>query len=90
MQTTKKINILAKYPNIANVFSKKLAKMLAKQISINEHTIKLVKNKQPVYRPIYSLSQVELEIWKTYIEINLANGFIWLLKSFFGAFIFFV
>ena len=33
-------------------------------------------DKQPPYRPIYSLGLVELETLKTYIETNLANGFI--------------
>ena len=37
--------------------------------------------KQPPYGPIYSLGSVELETLKTYIETNLANGFIRLSKS---------
>ena len=55
--------------------------MLPKQIEVNEHTIKLEEGKQPRYGPIYSLDPVELKILKTYIEINLANGFIWFSKS---------
>ncbi len=42
-------------------------------------------NQQPPYGPIYSLSLVELEILKTYIKNNLANGFIKPSKSPVGA-----
>ena len=48
---------------------------------MNEHTIELEENKQPLFGPIYSLELVELEILKTYIETNLANGFIRIFKS---------
>ena len=44
---------------------------------MNEHTIELEEGKQPPFRPIYSLGPVELEILKTYIKTNLANGFIY-------------
>ena len=47
---------------------------------MNEYPIKLEEGKQPPFWLIYSLSQVELEILKTYIKTNLANGFIWLSK----------
>lgn len=43
---------------------------------MNQHRLKLKENKQPRYRPIYSLDAVELEIFKPYIETNLANSFI--------------
>ena len=43
---------------------------------MNEHAIKLEKGKQPLFGPIYSLGPVELEMLKTYIKTNLANGFI--------------
>ena len=59
-------------------------------MNINEQTIKLQSNKQLVYKPIYSLSPVELEIFKTYIKTNLTNDFIWPSKSPAGIFIFFV
>ena len=35
---------------------------------MNEPTIKLVERKQTLYRPIDTLSPVELETLKTYIE----------------------
>ena len=52
---------------------------------MNEHAIKLEENKQPFFGPIYSLGSVEMEMLKTYIETNLANGFIRPLKSPAGA-----
>lgn len=55
--------------------------MLAKRTELNKHAIELQDGKRPPYGPIYSLGPVELETLKTYIEINLANGFIWPSKS---------
>ena len=80
--------IPTKYTDFANVFLKKLAKMLPKQTVINKHNIKLVKNKQFFYRSIYNLSLIKLKTVKTDFKINLTNGFIWPLKSFASAFIF--
>ena len=54
---------------------------LLKNTRINEHTIELEKGKQPLFKSIYSLKSIELETLKTYIEINLANGFIQPSKS---------
>ena len=54
---------------------------LPENTGINKYTIKLEKDKQPLFRPIYSLRLVEIETLKTYIKTNLANSFIWLLKS---------
>ena len=50
-------------------------------MGINKHAIKLINGKQPSYRPIYSLGPVKLKIIKTYIQTNLANGFIQSSKS---------
>ena len=60
----------------ADVFSESSAAELFKHTGINDHPIDLVDDKQPPYGPIYSLGLVELETLKTYIETNLANGFI--------------
>ena len=49
---------------------------LLKHTRINNHVLKLEKGKQLLFNLIYSLGPVELEILKTYIKINLANGFI--------------
>lgn len=71
-----KIIILAEYLDFTNVFLKKSVVVLFKLTGDNEHEIKLEKNKQPFYKSIYSLEPVKLEIFKIYIETNLANGFI--------------
>ena len=49
---------------------------LLKNTRINKHTIELEEGKQLFFGPIYSLEPIELKILKTYIETNLANGFI--------------
>ena len=67
----KEITVLAKYSDFADVFFKKSAKMLPKRTRINKHIIELKDGKQPPYEIIYSLSPMELEILKTYIETNL-------------------
>ena len=64
--------------------------ILPEATELNQHAIELQKGQQPPYEPIYSLGPVELEILKTYIETNLANGFIWSSKSLAGALILFV
>ena len=46
---------MAKYADFANMFLKKLVKIIFKQIEINEYAIKLIKDKQPFYWSIYSL-----------------------------------
>lgn len=56
-----------KYLDYTNVFSTNLAMELPKYNGMNDYAIKMVKNKQPPYKLIYSLSQVELETLKTYI-----------------------
>ena len=62
---------------------------LPENIEMNKHAIKLEEDKQPLFGPIYSLGPVELETLKTYIETNLANGFICHSKSPMGASILF-
>ena len=80
MLLAKKITVLAKYIDFSDIFLKESAEVLPKRIKINEHAIELKKGKQPPYRPIYSLGPVKLKTLKTYIKINLANGFIQLSK----------
>ena len=41
-----------------------------------KYIIDLKKNKQPLYKPTYSLEYIELETIKIYIKTNLANNFI--------------
>ena len=77
----KKVQIPSKYSDFSNVFSKEKASILPKATELNQHAMKLQEGYQPPYGPIYSLNLVELEMLKTYIETNFANGFIWPSKS---------
>lgn len=75
------IEVLEKYAEYANVFSKKVIVKLPEYIEINDHSINLEEGNQPYYEPIYSLGLVELKTLKTYIKDNLKNGYIKPLKS---------
>ena len=75
----------AEYSDFADVIFPDLATELPEHTEINTHAIDLEEGKQPPYGPIYSLRPVELETLKTYIETNLANGFIRPSKSPAGA-----
>ena len=79
------VTIPSEYANYTDVFSPDSAAELPKHTGINNHSIGLIDDKQPPYGPIYSLGPVELQILKTYIETNLANGFIRPFKSPAGA-----
>ena len=86
----KEVTVPAKYSDFADVYSKKSAEVLPECTGINKDAIELEDGKQPSYEPIYSLGPVELEILKTYIKTNLANGFIQPSKFPIGAPILFV
>ena len=64
------------YSDYSDVFSVENIAELPENTGINEHTIKLEEDKQPLFGSIYNLGPMELEILKTYIKTNLANGFI--------------
>ena len=70
------ISVPTKYFDFADVLSPELASKLSEYTGINDYAFKLVDNWQPPYGSIYSLGPIELETLKTYIETNLANGFI--------------
>ena len=72
----KKVTVLAKYSDFAEVFLEESANVFPEQIKVNEHFIKLEKGNKLSYGPSYSLEPVELKTLKIYIETNLANGFI--------------
>ena len=74
------MKVLDKYINFADLFSLDLASKLIEHTGINDHTIKLVDDQQPPFKPIYSLGLVESETLKAYIKTNLANRFIKLSK----------
>ena len=86
----KEVKILTEYSDFSDVFLEERALILSEATKLNQHAIELQKSQQPPYGPIYSLGPVELEMLKIYIEMNLANGFIWPLKSPAGALILFV
>ena len=86
----KEVKIPTNYSDFSNVFSEEKALVLPEITDLNQHAIELQEGQQPPYGPIYSLGPVELETLKTYIETNLANGFIWPSKSPAGAPILFV
>ena len=75
----------AEYSDYNNVFSAENAAEFPENTGMNKHAIELEEGKQPPFGPIYSLGPVELETLKTYIETNLANGFIRPSKSPAGA-----
>ena len=84
---TKKVKILDKYADFANVFLKKKALVLPDRTKLNKHTINLKNSKQLSYRPIYSLGPGKLETLKTYIKTHLKTRFIQPSKSLADAFI---
>ena len=64
------------YSNYNNIFLAENVAELLKNSRINKNIIKLEESKQLLFRLIYSLKLIELEILKTYIKTNLANCFI--------------
>ena len=90
MLVTKEVKIPIKYLDFLDVFLEEKALILPEATKMNQHAIKLQEGQQLLYGPIYSLGPVELETLKTYIETNLANGFIRSSKSPAGAPILFV
>ena len=79
----------AEYSNYSNIFLAENVAEFLEYTEINEHTIGLEEDKQPSFGQIYSLSPVKLETLKTYIKINLVNGFIQPSQSLAGALILF-
>ena len=71
----------AKYSNYSNVFLVENITKLPENTRMNKHVIELEEDKELLFDLIYSLELIKLETLKTYIETNLANGFIQLFKS---------
>lgn len=82
--------VLLEYTDFTDIFSPDLITKLLKYSGINDLIINLIDSKWLLYKPIYSLKSVELEILKMYIEINLINGFIKCSKSPTNTLIFFI
>ena len=78
-----------KYLDYSNVFSSTNTVELPKYNKINNYAINLKKDIQQLFKFISNLKLVKIEMIKTYIKINLVNGFIWLFKSLIRAFILF-
>lgn len=70
------IKIIANNADFVDSFSSNQVIELPDYIGMNEYAVKLIKSKQPPYRPIYDLSPVILKTLKTYIKIHLKSGFI--------------
>ena len=70
------MSVPKEYADFLDIFCKELAAVLSDYSNINEYAIDLEPGKQPLYGPIYSLDAVKLKTLKTYIETNIANGFI--------------
>ena len=67
---------MAEYSNYNNIFLIEYIIEFPKYTKINDYAIKLKKDKLLFFSLIYNLEFVELKTIKTYIKINLANGFI--------------
>ena len=85
-----KVQFPIEYSDFLDVFLEEKALILPEATEFNQHAIKLQEGQQPLYELIYSLGLIELEILKIYIKTNLANSFIWPLKSPAGILILFV
>lgn len=83
------ISIFTKYSDFVNIFFLKLDLVLPEYTGINDYAIRLVFEQQLLYESIYSPGLIELETLKTYIKINVANGFIKPSKFLAKVFIFF-
>ena len=75
------MTVSTEYFNYSNIFSAKYVAELLRYTRINDHAIKLEKNKQPLFKLIYSLGSIELKTLKTYIKTDLVNDFILPSKS---------
>lgn len=67
------------------MFSANITTQLLKHIGIHNYMIKLIKDQILLYRPIYTLKLVKLDILKTYIKIDMAIGFLKPSKSLINA-----
>ena len=85
----KKAKIFAQYYIFFYIFSLNSTLDLIKLTCIINHFICLKNDNQSLYTLIYSWMMVKPKTLKTYIESNLASGFLKLLKSWAGAPLFF-
>ena len=64
------------------MFSKYLVIEMLKYLDINRYIINLNKDKELLYKLIYSFKLIKLKTFKIYININIINSFICLSKLF--------
>lgn len=76
LQDETSTKVFSKYIDYIDVFLSDLAMKSSENTRINEHAIELEKDKQPPYRPIYSLNLIKLETLRTYIKTYLKTEFI--------------
>ena len=62
-----------KYTNYTNVFLEEEAKCLPNK-NARQYTIDLIEGQEPLYRPIYSLLEKELQVLQEYIDSSLQKG----------------
>lgn len=63
------------YQSFSDVFSDNKTNVLPPH-GPDDHAIDLIDNRQPLYSPVYNLSEVELTVLRQYIDKHLANQFI--------------
>jgi hypothetical protein len=72
---TEELTILTKFEDLTDVFSADKAQGLPVH-GPQDLAIELQDSKQPLWRPIYNLSEKELAVLQEYIETNLDRGWI--------------
>jgi hypothetical protein len=72
--------VLPKYHDYLKIFEKANADQLPVHRP-SEHTIPLAEGLKPLFGPLYSLSCLELEELKYWLDENLSKGFIWTSSS---------
>ena len=70
------VEIPPEYRDLAEVFSEKNANKLPPHRGPLDHSIPLQEGAKPFAGPTYSLSEIELEVLREYLDTNLAKGFI--------------
>lgn len=70
-----KVVLPSEYEDLAEVFSEADVNRLSDH-GPHDHAIDLIDERQPPYRPVYNLSEVELTVLRQYIDKHLANNFI--------------
>ena len=64
-----------KYTDYTDIFSEEEANRLSDE-NARQHSINLIDRQEPLYRPIYNLSEKELKVLQEYLETSLQNSWI--------------